>query len=152
VIDDSLGEQTRRLCHQSGWEFYERGNGVLAITLDVPGQFCQAYAYASSGSYRVAVTLQQPREVDGPSHRAMAVFLLAATSLVRTARATLVEDPLGQEYRWEVAWPELPATSAFHQGLIALSIACRLTTRELLALADTSIADTYLSLWGRSPQ
>ena len=117
TIDQAAGAEFRALCEFAGWEFYERGNGQLAITLDVPGQFCQAFAYQmEAGETRVSTVLEMPA-LAGKSLHAVALFLLTASRVVRMGRATLQTTGVAREYRWEVAWPSMPSRHQFHSGL-----------------------------------
>ncbi len=151
TADDDVGELTRSLCHATGWPYHERRSGQLAITLDTPGQFCQAHAHGvGEHEFRLSTTLAIPADASAKSRHAVATFLLTAARVVRMARTVVLSVGNEHEYRWEVAWPRLPAENLFHRGLSALSIACRLSACELQALSDRSIADSYLLLRGCS--
>ena len=152
-VDHEMGAATREHCDDRGWTYVERGSGQLAITLDVPDQFCQAHAYQiGETEFRLGATLEVPTELSLRSRHALEVFLLTACRLVRMARVGVVLHDGRSLYRWEVVWPRLPSSAQLHSGLAALSVACRLTGRELHALSDESIACTYLRLRGCSRQ
>ncbi len=154
TVDEDAGSAAQQLCQSTGWDYYERGSGTLAITLEVSRRFCQAFAYQqASGEFRLSTVLETP-PLSNTSRQAVALFLLAATRAVRMARATMSRDHQARtpEYRWEVTWTALPSRTAFHYGLSALSLACRLTARELPALADEAIAQAYLRLRARDSQ
>ncbi len=152
-VDDDRGEIIRTHCDSAGWTYIERGNGQLAITLDVPDHFCQAYAYrAGEREVRLGTLLDLPSELGPPSRHAVNIFLLTASRRVRMARVAMVGERSDAPYRWEVAWPDLPNVSQFHSGLSALLIACRLSVNELQAFGDESIANSYLQLRGCSWQ
>jgi hypothetical protein len=147
TIDDDAGETARELCEQTGWAYSERRSGQLAITLDVPDQFIQATAYLVNGrEFRLAATLEVPPGLSCASRHAIATFLLTATRMIRLARASIMNDRVSCDHRWEVAWDEIPTTRQFHCGLSALSVACHMTVREVQALCDDSIARAYLRL------
>ncbi len=151
TVDHDAGEATRSLCDRTGWTYHERRNGQLAITLDVPEQFCQAQAsLVGTRGYRLSTALSMPANVSAKSSHAIAVLLLTASHVVRVARAVALADGNKWAYRWEVVWPRLPTEVQFQSGLSALSIACRMTVGELQALCDRSIAGTYLMLRRRS--
>ncbi len=178
TVDDEAGEVIRALCESTGWAYNERGNGQLAITLDVPRQFCQACLYLVGGTeYRLSTTLEMPFEVSRLSRYAMASFLLTASRVVRMARAATISSgtvssgtvssgtissgtissraasaETVSEYRWEVAWSRPPTPTQFHCGVSTLSLASRLTRQELQSLCDESIAGMYLKLRGSTSQ
>jgi hypothetical protein len=147
TVDDEAGAAARELCHTAGWEYHERGSGQLAVTLDVPDQFCQAHTYqADHGRFRLHTVLDAPPPPSADSRYAMAAFLLTACRAVRLARATAEPLDGGYEYGWEVCWQTVPTVPQFHCGMSALSMACRMTLRELQALSDAAIASAYMRL------
>ncbi len=156
AVDHELGEVTRQLCDSTGWSYTKRSTGQLAIELDVPNQYVQAHAYqVCEHEFRLGATVEIPGQTSPTSRQAMGIFLLTASRVVRMAcacvvAASVVSGEASPTYRWEVVWPGTASRTQFHDGLSALTIACRLTVRELHALCDESIASTYLALRGRS--
>ena len=151
-VDDAAGEAAELLCRETGWPFHVRADGQLAITLDVPGNFCQAYVHrVGPDDYRLCAHLEPPAPVSATSTHAIGLFLLTATRVVRLARVAACGDARSPNYRWETACSALPQPGPFDAALSALSVACRVTSSELPAFGDEAIAAQYLTLRGWSP-
>jgi len=150
-VADPAGAALLSLCRETGWLHDERADGQFTFTLDVPGLFCQVQPFVlPGGSIRLRAGLAAPPRLSRVCRRAIGLLLLTASRVVRLARAAAAGGA-AEPYVWEVVWPAVPAASLFDRGLTALSIACRMTARELRALCDESIAREYLALRGWSP-
>jgi len=144
-----LGERVAKACQEGGWETVVRGDGRIVVQLDVPDAFCQAvFAVDPKVAFAVDLGLAPAHPT---SRSAVAVLLLQACSLVRLARA--IAKPVGDTvtFAWEVSLNDTRELCDLEPGLVALSMACRLTLRELSALQDERderIAAEYLRLRG----
>jgi hypothetical protein len=94
-------------------------------------------------------TAGQALAATGPAGvRATEVLLLAACGAVRLARAWLSAAGDTPVVGWEAGLPPKPGPRQLDHALTALSAACRLTVREIEALADEALAERYLALRG----
>jgi len=140
------------LCREAGWPCTERAGGHVAVTLDAGRAFTQAIVEpAGQASYRAWVELgANPSPSDTTSH-AVNWLLLLACRVVRMARAVAVPAADGRvAYGWEVVLGRSPAAGELHDAFSALSVACRLTRREIHALQEESVAQKYLAARGWS--
>jgi hypothetical protein len=143
--------ELRRLCEDAGWVCRERDGGQSAIPLDEPRAFCQARAYRSaSGRIHLHVDLEAATPHSSASQQAIALLLLTACRVVRMARAAVSPKEAGRGCCWEAVLPSRPTSDQLHHGLAALSVACRLTAREVAVLCEEEIARQYLKVRGWS--
>jgi hypothetical protein len=142
------GDSLECLREELAWPTTERPDGRLAVTLDVPGSFCQALVRPQADKVRVAVELVSEQSLSPVSRRALGLLLLSANSAVRMARAA-AEDRNGLAAAWfEVVLTSRAAVAEAEHALAALSVACRLCVREVKAMQDDAIAMEYLSVRG----
>jgi len=136
------------LCTEAGWPFTERGGGRLAVELEAPAGFYQALLTPLNGGVRVACELA-PLESDSENaRRASAVLLLAASGLVRLARAAVNADQTPPVARFEVVFGTAPSPSELSSALECLSVACSHCGEEVKLLQAPAIAERFLALRG----
>lgn len=159
VIPD-LAERCARwkqLCEEATWPLHERTSSKLAVSLDVPGSFCQALVEAH-GPDTMRIRHEAGRLAVGEASRhALAAFLLAGARSVRMARAYLEIESAGPEvsgaepvfgFGWEIVLRDPPAQFELERALSALSMACRSSTNELAVLTNDEVAKRYLAVQG----
>jgi len=135
------------LCEEAGWQFTTRADGRLAVQLDVPGAFCQALTERDDqGGVHLRAWLEGGRPTATASRCAVDVLLLSACRVVRMARA--VAGPA--EYCWEITLADPPDALGLDHALSSLSVACRMSAREINVLQDEAIAQRYLTVRGWS--
>ena len=135
------------VCRESGWAFIERGSGILAVDLDVPGTFQQALVEADAQrGVAVSVALTAGTEPPVPPCReALGLLLLRSSAVVRMARAAVETGEGGTAARFEVVFADTPCAAELAHAFAALSVACRLASHETAVLArDERIARAYL--------
>jgi hypothetical protein len=136
------------ICRELGWTVSRRGNGRLAVRLDLREAFYQAQVEATDEGLRLCVALEQSVADVDVCRRAADVLLLSACGAVRMAAATVVEGEASRQYRWEAAFAAAAQPTEWGHALSALTIACQATAAELGALEDPVLAETYLQLRG----
>jgi len=136
------------LCVQADWPFTRRASGQIAVELEVRDGFHQAFHSRDGGRHRLWVELGHFGSDHRACRKAVHVLLLWASGVVRMARAAAAAADAGLEYRWEVLLGEAPNAWQLRHALSALSVACRLTAREVQVLEDESIAREFLSVRG----
>lgn len=136
------------LCAEAGWAFTERAAGKLAVDLEAPGAFYQAFLEARQNSLHVSVELTRLDEYSPLSRRALGVLLLSASGVVRLVRAAIAEQEGRATARLEARFDALPCASQLHDALAALSVACRLCGEEARAVQDEWVAARYLAASG----
>lgn len=136
------------LCEQAGWPFARRASGQIAVELEVRDGFHQAFHSREGSTHRLRVELGRFGSDRRNCRKAVHALLLSASGVVRMARAAAAPADGGLEYRWEVLLGEEPNAWELRRALSALSVACRLTAREVQALEDESIARDFLSVRG----
>lgn len=134
-----------RLAEECGWRLTRREDGQLGVELDAPGLMNQAFFELRRGDWLVSIELLRSAGLAPHSRRAIALFLLALTGRLRLARGAVRSDP--ESVRLEVALPSGPPATApeLDLALEALSLACRLGSREVRALGHEPLARTYLA-------
>jgi hypothetical protein len=144
----ALDRERLALCEEAGWPLARRAGDQVAIELDVPGSFCQALVQPKGerGLHLRVDLATVPSACDAGRH-AIGALLLHASHLVRMARATSRTAGGDTVYRWEVSLDRGAGVRAVQHALSALSVACRLTAREIQVFEqDQSIARGYLVL------
>ena len=149
-LSEELSPELAALCKGTGWPMAQRAADCLVFELDVAGSFYQAVARSSGANgLRLAVDLGGEPELDGARRRALSVVLLHAAHCVRMARPTVRTLDGMTAYGWEVVLDHVGSVRDVEHALAALSVACRLCGREVLALEqDDCLARSYLALRG----
>ena len=139
----------RELLADTGWQSVEHAGGNLMVDLDSGSDFRQALVEAGpDGRLRASVELARWESHVPSSRDAMAVLLLTASSVVRMVRpvAVIRDDRITARFEF---WLVSNAGSALlGRGLAALSVACRLCSREAAILNNERIAERYLAVRG----
>jgi len=146
----ALDPKRLTICQETNWPLDQRAGDHVAFQLDVPGSFCQAFAEPSGeAGLRLRVDLATVPSAGHVEKYALTVLLLHASHLVRMARATARAVDSAAVYGWEIALDCVAGVEEVRHALSALSVACRLTAREVQASAqDESLARSYLVLRG----
>lgn len=147
---NGMAVDVERLCEEAGWAFVERKGGRLAVQLDVPGEFRQAIVETRDGCVTLWTELGawQGDALPAACRCAVAALLLRACDVVRLARATAEAANDRASVGFGVAFSGAPTCTAVAHGFSALSVACRLCGKEVMALKDVAVAEQYLSLQG----
>jgi len=151
---DAAGEDLSALCHQTGWDFLDREPGRLAVDLEVPGAFQQAVVETRE-DLRVAVSVPVlDAAVAGTAppaavcRQALGLLLVRVGGIVRMARAAAEPREGAPGARFEVVFGTRPCAAELGHAFAALSIACRVATREAAVLwGDADVARTYVEHW-----
>ncbi len=138
------------LCEETGWPLAHRTGDHVAIELDVPGAFCQALVQPKGEEgLHLRVDLATVPSACAAGRHAASAMLLHASHLVRMARAASRTAEGATAYRWEISLDRGAGVREVQNALSALSIACRLTAREIQVFEqDESMARRYLVLRG----
>jgi hypothetical protein len=138
------------LCKETGWPAAERAGHQVAVELDVPGCFCQALVQSrGQRGLHLGVDMASTPFISATSRHALNVMLLHACHFLRMARATTRTADGATAYGWEVSLDHVAAARELEYALAALSVACRLSAREVsLFQQDESLARRYLVLRG----
>jgi hypothetical protein len=140
-----------RLCEEAGWPFAERASGRVAVQLDVRDQFYQALMERTwAGGLRLWVELGNDVSDAASSRFAVSVLLLSACRAVRMARAAATPVNGVTAYCWEVSLGDAAGSRELQHALASLSVACRVSAREVQALQHEAIARHYLMVRGWS--
>lgn len=141
--DSDPGASWVRLGGEHGWQLESREAGRFAVDLDAPGMLSQAYAEGQGGELCLWIEVLKHPALSEQSRRAVGLFVLTLTGRLRMVRGTATESN-SQTVRLEVRLPALPTGAELDLALAALSLACRLCTRELRGLSDNLLAGMYL--------
>jgi hypothetical protein len=144
------------LCTAAGSPGRRRGDGSVAIALELPGGLVANAQLARRGCGEVLASIDLivvEIDVTEECRQAAGLFLLQLAGLVRLVRPALrvindrptlqLQSPLGLA----------PTSAELNHALEALSVACRMSQREIAVLLhDESIAGRWLSLRGWSAE
>ncbi len=139
------------LCREAGWSCTQRANGRLAIALDVPDSFSQAFLEAGADYPSLSVELATDVPPAPCCRHALAVLLLSLGAIIRMVRPATADREGTTALFWEAPLSESPSPTELANALSALSLACRLSEREVKVLQKDVIAEEYLSARGWSP-
>lgn len=148
LVEDHLrhdGISLPDLMRESSWRLTERGPGGLTTELD---SLSSPSARLCATSREVALTAEfiRTNTVADCSKKAIALFLLTASSSLRLARAYGTETEDTWTCGMMVSLPALPAMEEIDHGLAALSVAHRMCAREANVLLDEAAARCYLAV------
>jgi hypothetical protein len=153
-VDDLTLGPVPELCREIGWPVIEREPGLLAVDLDVPDAFSQAIVEprANQGvAVAVAVLPGTVRYAEFPPpvcRQAVACLLLRVCGVVRMARAAADTGDGTPHARFEVVFGSRPCAAELAHAFAALSVACRLASREAAVLwSDEKVAGAYVEQW-----
>jgi hypothetical protein len=132
-------------CNEAGWELTRGEDGSALATMTLPPRAVRAEVTAhGKRNVRIAAPLGGYGALSAVGRRAAAVLLLTVNGLVRFARAG-IERSAGRAHALvEVPVRERPSAAVLDTALSAVAVACGLCDRELVALADPSLAQRYL--------
>jgi hypothetical protein len=132
-----------RSAAERGWPLERRDAARFTVELDAPGLLSQAGVERQGPELSVSIEVLRGAALTENSRRAAALFLLTLTAMLRLVRGAAVETP-DPAVRIEARLPAVPTGTELDLALLALSLACRLCTRELRGLSDNLMARTYL--------
>lgn len=139
------------LCVEAGWVSLSR-SGVEIVRLDVPDAFYEATLGEEKerglvGSTLLATGSGWPAEC----RVALSVLLLTASGHMRIVRASVKStDQDRAAVQFEAVMGVSPSGSEVDQALSALSVACHRFGKEVSALLDRKVAESYLDTRGWS--
>ncbi len=139
------------LSQLAGWPCNRRAEGRVAVQLDIPGSYAQAILRPGPRIHAV-VDLTSSESLSPRSRQAIGMLLLQVAGHVRWVRGAVHAGAAGETPVLEGKTGSRPSTAELNQLLAALSVAARMTFRELPALASEDVAEKYLSIRGCSPQ
>lgn len=128
---------------ERGWSVQLRDPGRFTVELDAPGLLSQAGVERQGPELSVTIEVLRSAALTEQSRRAAGLFLLTLTAMLRLVRGAAVEAP-ATAIRLEVRLSAAPTEMELDLAFAALSLACRLCTRELKGLSDHLLASTYL--------
>ena len=135
-----LGE----LLREAAWPMAERGPNDFTAELDADSATKARIRMSKTG---VVLNLELIPEspMEEPSRRALALFLLTASSKLRLVRAYAAKSEDGWSFGMQVSLPAAPATEEINHALAALSVAHGQIAREARVLLDGAAACCYLA-------
>jgi hypothetical protein len=137
------------LLTEAGWPFVRRASGRLAVDLELPDQFQQAFITpAADGRHLVRSTLAVAGALTPPTRNALGVLLLTVSAMVRTARGGCTDEDGESPLFFESPIGNAPSASDLDLALCAVAMACQMAGREARALIDDRIARAYLAARG----
>jgi hypothetical protein len=132
------------LLRETSWPCVERGPNDFSADLDANA--------APSASIRMrgnclvlSVELLRGNASEDITRRALAVYILTASSSLRMVRAYAKRADGQISYGFHVSLPSSPATEEIHHALAALSVAYRICARETSVLIHSAAALQYLA-------
>jgi hypothetical protein len=140
----------KALCSEAGWPFVVRGDGRLAVELEVPGSYAQALLAPWQRGVGVSCEIAAFDSLEEVCRPAVGGLLLAASGLVRLGRAAVRPDGAVAVAQFEVRFESAPAPLEISSALECLSVACSLCGEEAKTLQLPAVAERYLALrgWG----
>jgi hypothetical protein len=138
------GANLLELMRDSHWRLAERGPNEFSAELESRSS---PLARLRASNREVALTTAFVRASTVPdcSRKAIALFLLTASSSLRLVRAFGSEADGAWACGLMVSLPAVPAMEEIEHGLAALSIAHRMCAREATLLLDEAAALSYLA-------
>lgn len=140
----------KRLCSEAGWPFAERGGRKLAVELEVPGGFSHAVLIPEKRGVRITCEVATLDAISEECRQAVGGFLLAASGLVRMARASVNPNGTPSAAQFEVVFGTTPSPLEISSALESLSVCCSLCGEEIRTLQVPAVAERFLALrgWG----
>jgi hypothetical protein len=129
---------------ESSWRLTERGPCEFSTDLEARSS-PPTRLRATSREVALTAELVRTSTVADCSKKAIALFLLTASSSLRLTRAYGSETDGAWACGMMVSLPAVPAMEEIEHGLAALSIAHRLCAREANVLLDEGAARFYLA-------
>lgn len=144
-----LPPDVRQTCEEHGWNITERQDRTLLIDLASGDAFHQArVGFSDSGGITLAADVIRMDEPSKVSKAAIGSLLGRVSAVIRMVRPCVARSDERYVVRLEAALPRMPAEHDIHEGLSALSVACRMCGRELEILRDEHFAGEYLAMTG----
>lgn len=137
---DGLGELLREI----SWPSTERGPNDFSVELDHDSA-AKARIHMRKAGVVSSVELLRTNAIAETIRRALAVFLLSASSALRLTRAYAEESNGEWSFGMQVSLPPAPAVEEIDHALAALSTAHRMAARETTVLLDDAAARYYLA-------
>ena len=133
------------LLRETAWTCAERGADEFSAELDA-GSAPPVRIKANEDGLLFSVELVRANAISAVCNRALAEFLLSASSLVRFTRAYATDVDGQRSFGLQVCLPSPPAAQEIDHALAALSIAYRMCAREASLLLDETAARCYLAI------
>ena len=137
------------LLRESPWSCTKRGPNNYSVELNAQAA-PPAGILISGSNLELSVELLRCGAPADASRRALALFLLTATSALRMVRAYAARAENQESYGLQVSLPSSAASAEIDHALAALSIAYRMCAREAAVLLQAAAAHHYLAARDRS--
>jgi len=138
-----------RLCEQAGWPCSSHRADRCVVALDTRRAAHTAQLASQGGGVRVSTELASWESLAGPCRESLSVFLLAANTLLRLARAVVTEDESGGAAPLEVIIEAPGSAAELCSALEALSVGADLCAPVADILQQEEAAKHFLSIrWG----
>lgn len=141
--DEGADAALAELARERGWQLELKDGNRFAAELDAPGMLSLASVERRDGGLCLWIEVLRSAALSEASRRAAGLFLLSLTAELRLVRGAASRDP-APAIRLEAHLPAVPTASELDLALAALSLACRLCSRELRGLTEEELARTYL--------
>lgn len=149
---DGKQEVSSRLT-EAGWHCVMRADGTATVTLDVFNASCQASVCILDGvGVRAWVDLDVTDDLNRVSRKALGLYLLAATGMMKMVRAAAGgSNGSARPLRLEAVSDASSGHYDLNHVLSALSCAAGLCAREVGVFNSERLAREYLSMRGWTP-
>lgn len=146
-----------RLCSEIGWACTERAGGPLTVPVgEGPSAFEATAEVVDSGYVCFTARLLDASGLSHASRRAIGILLLGVSAAVRSVKGVAWGDGKSEYAGVASVCGQAASGVALDRSLGALTVACGMVGREVLALRDKSLAREYLarctSVGDRAPE
>jgi hypothetical protein len=138
------GINLAELLRETKWTTAERGPNDYSVELDAASAPPATIRLTESGVVASVELVRSEMSAEN-TRRALAVFLLTTSSVLRMARAYAVKTDEQMCCGFQVGLPHAPAAEEIDDALAALSVAHRNCARETSVLLNDLAARRYLS-------
>ncbi len=136
--------ELEKLLRESSWPSTESGPNDFSVELDADTG-AAARIRRTKNSVVASVEFVRPAAISEVCRRAMAVYLLAASSTLRFVRSYAAESRGQWSFGMQVGLPAVPVMEEIDHALAALSVAHRACARESNVHLNEAAASCYLA-------